>query len=90
LLAGSCRRGERASPIPWRLARGENEEARLADRRNALDLQINMVAEQESTQTLRMQQQIGQRLGVSFENHPGIAALKQTTVRRCSLRRSIE
>jgi len=57
----------------------QHEEARLSDRRNALDLQINLLAEQESTEALRMLRQIGQKLGIDFEDEPDIEALEKAT-----------
>ena len=57
----------------------QHEEARLSDRRNALDLQINLLAEQESTEALRMLRQIGRKLGVEFEGGPDIEALEKAT-----------
>ncbi|OGU22359.1 MAG: hypothetical protein A2580_02135 [Hydrogenophilales bacterium RIFOXYD1_FULL_62_11] len=43
----------------------QNRMTRDADKRAHLDLQINMLAEQESTATLRMLEQICQRLGIT-------------------------
>ena len=57
----------------------QQEEARLSDRRNALDLQINLLAEQESTEALRMLRQIGRKLGVKFEDGADIEALEKST-----------
>ena len=57
----------------------QQEEARLSDRRNALDLQINLLAEQESTEALRMLRQIGRKLGVEFEDGADIEALEKST-----------
>lgn len=45
----------------------QNRLTRDADKRAQLDLQINMLAEQESTTTLRMLEKICQHLGVDFE-----------------------
>ena len=42
----------------------QNRMTRQADRRALLDLQVNMLAEQESTATLRLLRRIGERLGV--------------------------
>jgi len=57
----------------------QNEETRLTERRNALDLQINLLSEQESTQALRMLHQIGDKLGVRFDADPQIKALERAT-----------
>jgi uncharacterized membrane protein len=43
----------------------QNHMSGQADRREHLDLQINLLAEQESTATLRLVRQIAERLGVS-------------------------
>lgn len=43
----------------------QNEMARQSDRRAHLDLQVNLLAEQESTETLRLVKHIADRLGVS-------------------------
>jgi uncharacterized membrane protein len=44
----------------------QNRLTKDADKRAHLDLQINMLAEQESTATLRMLEQICQHLGISY------------------------
>jgi uncharacterized membrane protein len=54
----------------------QNRQQRLADRRNHLDLQINLLAEQETTQILRMLEAIQERLGIG-DNDPEVQALKQ-------------
>jgi len=43
----------------------ENRALRLAERRANLDLQVNLLAEQESTATLQLVRQIADRLGVT-------------------------
>ncbi len=45
----------------------QNRMARQADRRAHLDLQINLLAEQESTATLRLLGHIAERLGIETE-----------------------
>jgi uncharacterized membrane protein len=57
----------------------QNEETRLTERRNALDLQINLLSEQESTQALRMLHRIGEKLGVRFDADPEIKRLERAT-----------
>jgi uncharacterized membrane protein len=57
----------------------QNEEARLAERRNALDLQINLLAEQENTKMLRMLDRIAGKLGVTFDDDPSLAVLERAT-----------
>lgn len=50
-----------ASPI---IMMSQNRQARLAERRNHLDLQINLLAEQESTEALRLLRAISEKLGI--------------------------
>jgi uncharacterized membrane protein len=57
----------------------QNEETRLTERRNALDLQINLLTEQENTKMLQMLAAIGKKLDVSFDHDPSISALEQAT-----------
>jgi uncharacterized membrane protein len=45
----------------------QNQMARQADRREHLDLQINLLAEQESTATLRLLQRLAKRFEVDFD-----------------------
>ena len=42
----------------------QNQMTRQADRRTHLDLRVNLLAEQESTATLRLLERIAERLGV--------------------------
>ena len=46
----------------------QNQETRLTERRNHLDLQINMLAEQESTKTLELLQLIAEKVGVECDD----------------------
>lgn len=57
----------------------QNQETRLSERRNALDLQINLLAEQENTKTLRMLERIAQRLGITFDDDPTLSVLERAT-----------
>lgn len=57
----------------------QNEEGRLAERRNTLDLQINLLAEQENTKMLRMLDRIAAKLGVSVDDDLSLAALERAT-----------
>jgi len=45
----------------------QNRMTRLTERRAHLDLQINLLAEQESTATLRLLARIAERLGIEPE-----------------------
>lgn len=57
----------------------QNEEQRLADRRNALDLQINLLTEQENTKMLRVLERIAHKLQVDLGDEATLAALEQAT-----------
>ena len=50
----------------------QNQEGRLTERRNQLDLQINMLAEQENTKILEILAQIAKEVGVSVTNDPSV------------------
>jgi uncharacterized membrane protein len=54
-----------ATPI---IMMSQNRQGRLADRRNHLDLQINLLAEQESTETLRLLRQLCQKMDVQISD----------------------
>lgn len=56
----------------------QNHEERLMEKRNHLDLQINLLSEQENSKMLRMLERIQQRLGIS-EDDPEVKALEQAT-----------
>jgi len=60
----------------------QNEMERLADRRAHLDLQINMLAEQESTAAIRMLQRISEHLGVKPDDTVDTALSEETDVER--------
>lgn len=55
---------------------GQNRQQRLADRRDHLELQVNLLSEQEATQILKMLETIQQQLGIREQN-PEVEALKQ-------------
>ena len=61
---------------------GQNEMEHLADRRAHLDLQINMLAEQESTAAVRMLQRICERLGIPQDDAVDTALAEETDVER--------
>ena len=63
-----------ASPI---ILMSQNRQARLDERRNQLDLQVNMLAEQETTEILRLLIRICERLGIDGEE--GVRALENKT-----------
>jgi uncharacterized membrane protein len=57
----------------------QNYEMRLSDRRNQLDLQINLLSEQENTKMLQLLDRIARKLEVTEEDDPDIAVLEQAT-----------
>ena len=57
----------------------QNYEMRVSDRRNQLDLQINLLSEQENTKMLQMLERIAHKLGVRAENDPEVQVLEQAT-----------
>jgi uncharacterized membrane protein len=65
-----------ASPI---IMMSQNRQARLAERRNNLDLQINLLDEQEGTETLRLLHAICDKLGIEMPSDLEEGALEQQT-----------
>jgi uncharacterized membrane protein len=65
-----------ASPI---IMMSQNRQARLAERRNNLDLQINLLDEQEGTETLRLLHAICDKLGIEMPPDMDEGALEQQT-----------
>jgi uncharacterized membrane protein len=57
----------------------QNYEMRISERRNMLDLQINLLAEQENTKTLQLLEQIAKKVGAHVEDDPQIRALEEAT-----------
>jgi uncharacterized membrane protein len=57
----------------------QNQMSRQAERREHLDLQINLLAEQESTATLRIVRSIAEHLGIDPETSRPDAALVEET-----------
>src|SRR5262249_15223650 len=75
-----------AAPI---LMISQNRQAKLSERRNHLDLQINMLAEQETTEILRLLRLLCERSGVaSGEGENGRAFEEET--RHAEIVRQIE
>jgi uncharacterized membrane protein len=56
----------------------QNHETKLTERRNHLDLQINMLAEQENTKMLELLQRIAVKVGIE-DDDPETAALLEPT-----------
>jgi uncharacterized membrane protein len=67
----------------------QNYEMRISDRRNRLDLQINLLSEQENTKMLQLLDRIAKKLDVSCEDDDEIEVLEQAT-RPETLARQIE
>jgi uncharacterized membrane protein len=65
-----------ASPI---IMMSQNRQAKLADRRNRLDLQINLLAEQENTEMLRLLRLICERFQIPMQEDSALQALEQET-----------
>jgi uncharacterized membrane protein len=57
----------------------ENRQEHVAERRNHLDLQINLLAEQENTKMLELLGKIAQKLGVDPNEDPTLTVLEQAT-----------
>ena len=54
-------------------------ETRLSERRNQLDLQINLLKEQENTKMLKLLERIAHKVGASTEDDPHVQVLEQAT-----------
>jgi uncharacterized membrane protein len=65
-----------AGPI---IMMSQNRQARIADHRNQLDLQINLLSEQENTEMLRMLHAICEHLKVPIPDVPEVQTLEQET-----------
>ena len=57
----------------------QNHDSRISEKRNHLDLQINLLSEQENTQMLRILQQIAAKVGADLAHDPHIQVLGQAT-----------
>ena len=57
----------------------QNHDSRISDRRNHLDLQINLLSEQENTKRIMMLQAIASKVGAEIENDQEMRALAQDT-----------
>lgn len=57
----------------------QNYEMRIAERRNQLDLQINLLSEQENTKMLQLLEAIARHVGASHGADPEVRALEQAT-----------
>jgi uncharacterized membrane protein len=57
----------------------QNYEMRVTERRNRLDLQIDLLAEQENTKMLQLLERIARRVGATTHEDPELRALEQAT-----------
>jgi uncharacterized membrane protein len=57
----------------------QNYEMRVSERRNQLDLQINLLAEQENTKALQMLERIAKKVGAHIGDDPQVRALEEAT-----------
>jgi len=57
----------------------QNNETRLTERRNHLDLQINLLTEQENTKMLSMLARIAEKVGARTDQDPSLQVLDQAT-----------
>ena len=57
----------------------QNRDMQLAERRNHLDLQINLLTEQENTKMLMMLKQIADKVGADIHQDPDVKVLEQAT-----------
>jgi uncharacterized membrane protein len=57
----------------------QNYELRISDRRNQLDLQINLLTEQENTKMIQLLEQIAKKVGVDVAGDPDLPLLKEDT-----------
>jgi uncharacterized membrane protein len=57
----------------------ENRQERISERRSQLDLQINLLAEQESTKTLQILEAIARKLSIDTSKDPSIEDLEKST-----------
>lgn len=54
----------------------QNRDAAIADRRNNLDLQVNLLAEQENTKMMEMLEAIARKVGADIKGDPSLNVLK--------------
>lgn len=57
----------------------QNHDTRISERRNHLDLQINLLSEQENTTMLTMLQAIADKVGADLSHDPKVEELRQET-----------
>jgi uncharacterized membrane protein len=57
----------------------QNHDTRISERRNHLDLQINLLSEQENTKMITMLQAIAAKVGAEVNEDPHLQALSEET-----------
>jgi uncharacterized membrane protein len=57
----------------------QNYDMRISERRNQLDLQINLLAEQENTKMLQILERIAKKVGANVTDDPQVRALEEAT-----------
>jgi uncharacterized membrane protein len=57
----------------------QSHETRLSERRNQLDLQINLLTEQENTKMLKLLERIAEKVGAITKDDPTLQVLEQAT-----------
>jgi uncharacterized membrane protein len=57
----------------------QNHDAKISERRNHLDLQINLLSEQENTQMISMLRAIAEKVGADFSRDPHLEAMTENT-----------
>jgi uncharacterized membrane protein len=57
----------------------QNYDMRVSERRDLLDLQINLLAEQENTKMLQILEQIAKKVGARVDDDPQVRALEEAT-----------
>ena len=57
----------------------QNHETRLSERRNQLDLQVNLLTEQENTKMLKLLERIAEKVGARTDDDPSLQVLEQST-----------
>lgn len=55
----------------------QNHETKITERRNHLDLQINLLSEQENTKMIAMLQAIAEKVGANLEDVPDVDCLRE-------------
>jgi uncharacterized membrane protein len=57
----------------------QNHDTKISERRNHLDLQINLLSEQENTKMITMLQAIAAKVGAEVNEDPHLQALSEQT-----------